>query len=193
MKCTAGSAPTSTRVSPLHSPAIKAAGSEGLSGHDTPEKEGTEEIGVGYFQSVLLVARTLDSQITAGAHLCQLCFLTRSLTPDSCVGCLPNPCLDRLSLVSVLFPRGRVLTLTPGQARSDLKASPSLGFWFRFKPRGERSHASSLWELPPALGLAAEVTFREERASLQDICPLLADSHGVQTWPSGTRFAGTSS
>lgn len=91
MKCTVGSAPMSTPVSPLHSPAIEAAGSEGLGSHDTPEKEGIFEIGVGYFQSVLLVARTVDSQIAAWAHLCRLCFQKRSLTLDSCAGCLPNP------------------------------------------------------------------------------------------------------
>lgn len=108
VKCPAGSAPTSTRVSPLHSPVIKGAGSEGPSGHDTPEKEGTEETGVGYFQRVLLVARTLDSQITAGAHLCRLCFLTRSLTPDSCVGCLPSPMPGPPLSTLCLFPGGRV-------------------------------------------------------------------------------------
>lgn len=72
----------------------------------TPEKEGTEETGVGYFQRVLLVARTLDSQITAGAHLCRLCFLTRSLTPDSCVGCLPSP-MPRPPLSTLCAPSRR--------------------------------------------------------------------------------------
>lgn len=61
------------------------------SNHNISKKKGLYGVGVGFFQSVLLVARVFDSQITAGAHLCRLCFLRRSLTPDSCVGCLPNP------------------------------------------------------------------------------------------------------
>lgn len=69
---------------------IKAAGWRAQN-HHTPEREGLYGVGAGYFQSVLPVARTFDSQITAWAHLCRLGFLRRSLTPDSCVGCLPNP------------------------------------------------------------------------------------------------------
>lgn len=80
--------PLAIRASPFHSPQIKAADSGRLSALD---KEGIYGFGVGFFRSVLLVARTFDFQITAWAHLCRLCSLRRSLTPDSCVGRLPKP------------------------------------------------------------------------------------------------------
>lgn len=110
--------------SPLHPILIKAADFDGLSNHNTPEKKGVDEVGVGYFQSVLLVARTFDSQITAWAHLCRLCFLKRSLTPGSCVGCLPDPNAWTFFLSSPLFPEGRFQTLALGQALSDLEVGP---------------------------------------------------------------------
>lgn len=90
-KRTLACAPMAPRGFPFHFSVIKAAGCRAQHHHHTPGREGLYGVGAGYFQSVLPVARTFDSQITAWAHLCRLGFLRRSLTPDSCVGCLPNP------------------------------------------------------------------------------------------------------
>lgn len=113
--CAGGFSPTTTRLSPSHSTLIKAADSGGRGNHPTPERKECMGLGVGFFQSVLLVARTSDSQITAGAHLCRLCFPRRSLTPDSCAGGLPSPNARTASPLSALFPGGRFLPrLWPG-------------------------------------------------------------------------------
>lgn len=112
-----------TRVSPFYSTVIKAADFDGLSNHNTPKKEGIG-VGVGYFQSVFRVARTFDSQITAWAHLCRL-FSEEIADSRQLCGLFAQPkCLDLLSLLSVLFPKRRFLTLALSQALSDLQARP---------------------------------------------------------------------
>ena len=84
-------ATTGHRNLPISLSCDQSCGLQRASNHSISEKKGLYGMGVGFFQSVLPVARIFDSQITAGAHLCRLCFLRRSLTPDSCAGCLPNP------------------------------------------------------------------------------------------------------
>lgn len=91
--------PTATRASLFHCTGIKAGDPGGLRHHDALEKEETVGAaagagagpGAGCSRGVLLVAKTSDSQITALAHLCRLCFRRRLLTADSCMGCLPDP------------------------------------------------------------------------------------------------------